>query len=595
MKRRVYIVYSVALFLIVVVLGRLVKLQVIDSRYKKEAIKKSRNVVTVRAQRGDILDRDRNPLAKSAKIQVAYLVPENLSDNISDRERDVIKHELMELFAIDEAKMTELMGKKGHVILKKDLSQQEVAKVEKLIGEDSDDGDSGDRNPLRGALYLNIESGRYYPSNVESKLIGFLDSEGIGAYGIEATFEDELSGIDGKQIRSAGNRIEPISTKGLLYPAVPGNSIVTTIDEGISNILYAKGKEAYENLRPKGMTLLAMDPNTGDILGMESFPTFDSNHPRKPLDDVTAKKFEGMNEEDRLNALFELWKNPAVSSLYEPGSVCKVLTLASALEERTTDDTKSYFCDGYVHGMPENVDIRCWSWNDPHWSQDVATAFGNSCNPAFVQIGREVGLDALYRYFEGFGIGQMTGVDLPAEVPGELMKKRDIGPVEFATMSFGHGLAMTPLQVATAVSAAVNGGVLYTPRIVKETIDATGKVVKEYPVLQKRQVISAEASAEVRHYMEIVVRDFMKVAMVEGYPIGGKTGTTVKLEDGKYNEDLRIHSFVSFYPVDAPKILLLIVIDESQADLNPCLALSQEIWREIYDYKKYEPETAVGE
>ncbi len=586
MKRRVYIVYSVALILVIIVLGRLVKLQVVDSSYKREAIANSRNVVTVRAPRGDILDRDRNPLAKSAKIQVAYFVPEM----IPEKERAVVKRELMELFQIDEAKMTELMEKKGHVVLKRDLSQQEVAKVEKFIGTDAEDGEK-----LHTTVYLNIESGRYYPSNVESKLIGFLDSEGVGAYGLEAAFEDELSGIAGKEIRSTANQIEPVSNGGFLYPAVQGNSIVTTIDEGISNILYAKGKEAYENLRPKGMTLLAMDPNTGDILGMESFPTFDSNHPRKPLDDVTAQAFEAMNEEDRLNALFELWKNPNVSALYEPGSVCKVLTLASALEERTTDDTKSYYCDGFVHGMPEGVDIRCWSWNDPHWSQNVATAFGNSCNPAFVQIGREVGLDALYRYFEGFGIGQTTGVDLPAEVPGELMKKDDIGPVEFATMSFGHGLAMTPLQVATAVSAAVNGGILYTPRIVKEAVDATGKVVKEYPVVQKRQVISAEASAEVRHYMEIVVRDFMKMAMVEGYPIGGKTGTTVKLEDGKYNEDLRIHSFVSFYPVDAPKILLLIVIDESQADLNPCLALSQEIWREIYDYKKYEPETAVGE
>ena len=586
MKRRVYIVYCVALILVVVILGRLVKLQVVDSSYKREAIANSRNVVTVRAPRGDILDRDKKPLAKSAKIQVAYFVPEN----IPEKERAVVKRELMNLFAIDEAKMTELMEKKGHVVLKRDLTQEEVTKVEKLTGADGEGEDT-----LHTTVYLNIETGRYYPSNVESKLIGFLDSEGIGAYGLEASFEDELSGIAGKEIRSPGNNLDRVSTGGLIYPAVQGNSIVTTLDEGISNILYEKGKEAFERLRPKGMTLLAMDPSTGDILGMESFPTFDSNNPRKPLDDETAKAFEAMNEEDRLSALFELWKNPGVSSLYEPGSVCKVLTLSSALEERTTDDTRTYYCDGFVHGMPENVDIRCWSWNDPHGAQNIATAFGNSCNPAFVQVGHEVGLDALYRYFEGFGIGQMTDVDLPAEVPGELMKKDDIGPVEFATMSFGHGLAMTPLQVATAVSAAVNGGTLYTPRIVKEAIDASGKVVKEYPILQKRQVISAETSAEVRHYMEIVVRDFMKVAMVEGYPIGGKTGTTVKLEHGKYNEDLRIHSFVSFYPVDAPKILLLIVIDESNVDVNPCLPLSQEIWREIYDYKKYEPETSVGE
>lgn len=586
MKRRVYIVYCVALILVVVILGRLVKLQVVDSSYKRKAIANSRNVVTVRAPRGDILDRDKKPLAKSAKIQVAYFVPEN----IPEKERAVVKRELMNLFAIDEAKMTELMEKKGHVVLKRDLTQEEVTKVEKLTGADGEGEDT-----LHTTVYLNIETGRYYPSNVESKLIGFLDSEGIGAYGLEASFEDELSGIAGKEIRSPGNNLDRVSTGGLIYPAVQGNSIVTTLDEGISNILYAKGKEAFERLRPKGMTLLAMDPSTGDILGMESFPTFDSNNPRKPLDAETAKAFEAMNEEDRLSALFELWKNPGVSSLYEPGSVCKVLTLSSALEERTTDDTKTYYCDGFVHGMPENVDIRCWSWNDPHGAQNIATAFGNSCNPAFVQVGHEVGLDALYRYFEGFGIGQMTDVDLPAEVPGELMKKDDIGPVEFATMSFGHGLAMTPLQVATAVSAAVNGGTLYTPRIVKEAIDASGKVVKEYPILQKRQVISAETSAEVRHYMEIVVRDFMKVAMVEGYPIGGKTGTTVKLEHGKYNEDLRIHSFVSFYPVDEPKILLLIVIDESNADVNPCLPLSQEIWREIYDYKKYEPETSVGE
>lgn len=582
MKRRVYFVYAIALVLVFVIIGRLVKLQVVDSKYKRAAIIETRNVVTVPPPRGDILDRDKKPLAKSAKIQVAYFIPKL----IPNEEASIVKRELMDILSIDEAQMTELMKKDGHVVLKRDLSQSEVKKIEKLTDTESQEG-----TKLHSTVYLNIESGRYYPSNVESKLIGFLDSEGVGAYGLEAAFEDELSGIAGKEIRSTSNNLERVSTEGLIYPAVHGNSIVTTLDEGIANILYAKGKEAYEELHPKGLTLLAMDPSSGDILGMESFPTFDSNHPRKPLDESTSKEFEMMTEEERLNALFELWKNQGISSLYEPGSVCKVLTLSSALEERTTDDTKSYYCDGFVHGTPDDVDIRCWSWNDPHGAQNIATAFGNSCNPAFVEVGREVGLDALYRYFEGFGIGQMTGVDLPAEVPGELMKKEDIGLVEFATMSFGHGLAMTPLQVATAVSAAVNGGILYTPRIVKQSIDATGKVAKEYPILRKRQVISAEASAQVRHYMEIVVRDFMKSASVEGYPIGGKTGTTVKLENGKYNDALRIHSFVSFYPVDNPKILLLIVMDESHADVNPCLSLSHNIWKEIYDYKKYEPES----
>ena len=338
-----------------------------------------------------------------------------------------------------------------------------------------------------------------------------------------------------------------------------------------------------------------MDPNNGDILAMQSFPEFNPNHPREAVREEDRALWKTMTDEEKLNELFHIWKNPAVNDIYEPGSVFKLVTLSAALEENTTNDEHLYYCDGFVHNLPGGYDIRCWSWNDPHGTQDISHALTNSCNPAFVQIAQELGREKFLPYINSFGMGKLTGIHLPGEAAGFAPGKvEDIGPVELATLSFGHGVATTPVQMVTAVSAVVNGGILYEPRVVKETLNSRGEVLEEFPVKAKRQVISAETSEKMRGYMERVVSEGTSIA-IDGYSMGGKTGTTVKIVEGQYDEEYRLHSFVCVFPAEKPEIVILSMIDESFQAVNPNLNVCQKIIGDIIDYRKYEPTLPTGE
>lgn len=575
MKKRVMTVFCVASLLTLALIVRLINLQVLNSQYKIYAVENSRYAVKIPASRGSILDAKGKVLAQSVKINVCYMVPENIQDH------KAAAKQFAQILSLDEIDVQKKMEQKGAVLLKKDLNKEETEEIEKLNSSD---------------VFIKIENGRYYPNeDLAAHLLGFTNIDNEGSYGLELSFDKNLSGVPGKEMLSRSISGERVSYKDeMVFSETPGETIVTTIDLGIQEILYQRGKEAFESMNPKELILVAMNPNNGDILGMQAFPNFNSNHPR----DIAAKQSltKKLSEDELLQEYFKLWNNPCISNMYEPGSVFKLITLSAALEENTTDDSRVYYCDGFVHDLPSEFDVRCWSWNNPHGAQDISRALTNSCNPAFVQIARELGKEKLYKYIIGFGFGESTGIKLPGEAYGDIPKSIDeIGPVELATLSFGHGIATTPIQTISAVSAVVNGGKLYQPRIVKETMNSRGEVVQKMPIIEKRQVISENTSAKMRNYMQRVIDDEMDMVQIPGYNIGGKTGTTVKLVDGKYDDEYRLHSFVSIFPADKPDIVLLAMMDESFQGLNPNLVLTKRILSDIISYKKYEPKVQTGE
>ncbi len=575
MKKRVMTVFCVASLLTLALIVRLINLQVLNSQYKIYAVENSRYAVKIPASRGSILDAKGKVLAQSVKINVCYMVPENIQDH------KAAAKQFAQILSLDEIDVQKKMEQKGAVLLKKDLNKEETEEIEKLNSSD---------------VFIKIENGRYYPNeDLAAHLLGFTNIDNEGSYGLELSFDKNLSGVPGKEMLSRSISGERVSYKDeMVFSETPGETIVTTIDLGIQEILYQRGKEAFESMNPKELILVAMNPNNGDILGMQAFPNFNSNHPR----DIAAKQSltKKLSEDELLQEYFKLWNNPCISNMYEPGSVFKLITLSAALEENTTDDSRVYYCDGFVHDLPGEFDVRCWSWNNPHGAQDISHALTNSCNPAFVQIARELGKEKLYKYIIGFGFGESTGIKLPGEAYGDIPKSIDeIRPVELATLSFGHGIATTPIQTISAVSAVVNGGKLYQPRIVKETMNSRGEVVQKMPIIEKRQVISENTSAKMRNYMQRVIDDEMDMVQIPGYNIGGKTGTTVKLVDGKYDDEYRLHSFVSIFPADKPDIVLLAMMDESFQGLNPNLVLTKWILSDIISYKKYEPKVQTGE
>mgnify|MGYP001623257741 CR=1 FL=1 len=302
-----------------------------------------------------------------------------------------------------------------------------------------------------------------------------------------------------------------------------------------------------------------MNPKTGDILAMATYPNYDLNSPFTPNETV-AKTYDSLSSDEKANAIYKMWSNKSVSELYEPGSVFKTITASIALEENITDtDIEGDFtCTGYEN--VSGVNINCWRYYNPHGSQSLRKALENSCNPAFIQLGARIGTTTLYKYYKAFGLFDRTGIDLPGEALSMFTDEEKVGPVERATMSFGQRLNITPLQMITAVCAIANDGILMKPRIVKQiTNTETGSITNIEPT-EVRQVISKETSAKVKSMMESVVTDGTGGnGAVNGYAIGGKTGTSEPVA-GKEDTEGYVASYVAISPIEDTQVVLLLTL-----------------------------------
>lgn len=433
---------------------------------------------------------------------------------------------------------------------------------------------------IYGLIYRDLDTKRYYPQGeLAAAVIGFTNYDGDGIYGVESKYNDYLKGVDGKVISAVDAFQNEMPYKNdKIYDAQDGNSLYLTLDMTLQYYAekYLEQQVEAHDVQNRACAII-MNVNTGAVLAMASTPGFNLNDRNSLYNPADVAKVAGILDDEEYNAMYatlreQQWKNKAITELYYPGSVFKVVTGSAALEEKAISLNSSFNCGQVI--TVADTDIHCWSTYS-HGTQDFTTAMTNSCNPAFIQIGQLLGRDKFFDYFKAYGFTEPTGIDLPGEANSIYVNTSEKGPVELASCSFGQTNKVTPLQMITAYAAVVNGGYLVTPYVVSKIVDHNGNVIKTTEPSIRRQVISEETSAEMRQVLESVVnRKDGSNAYIKGYAIGGKSGTSQKIDKSREtgNDDLYVSSYCAFAPADDPEIIMLVMVDEPTAkDANGSL------------------------
>ena len=536
---------------------------------------------TVNPRRGTIYDSsEKYTLAISS---TAYTVSVNPT-NIPNEKKDLIAKKLAEIFDLDYETVLRKVSKKSSIetIVKK-IEKNKADELRIWLLE----------NNIDTGVNIDEDSKRYYPySNLASQVIGFCGGDNQGLDGVEAKYDEVLSGTAGSISRVTDATGEEIGTDGEVYtPAVNGDDIVLSIDMTIQSIVEKYLAEAcIDNSCTDGGNIVVMNPKTGDILAMATYPSYNLNEPYTINNDELKSNWDNMEQSEKSKNLQAMWRNKAISDTYEPGSVFKLITASSALEEGITDTDRSgeFVCTGSI--TVAGARIKCWRYYRPHGSESLRQGLMNSCNPVFIGLGQKLGVDTYYKYLNKFGLLSKTGVMLPGEANSIFIAQNKCGPVELATISFGQRFEITPIQLVTAVSSIANGGNLITPRIVKATIDSKTGERTDLPVENKGTVISKETSEKVLSMMESVVSEGTgKNAKVEGYRIGGKTGTS---EDG-VNTGKYVTSFCGVAPTNDPQVVVLVTLynptgEGGHQGGGVAAPVGGQIFNEILPYLKIE-------
>lgn len=426
-------------------------------------------------------------------------------------------------------------------------------------------------------VYLSQNTKRYYPyGDLLTQILGFTTIDNVGQAGIELYYNDILKGTDGKSLVQAditGEELE--NTLSYYIPSIPGYDITLTVDAKIQLIVEQALNKVMVEQQAKSATAIVMKANTGEIVAMSTKPSFDLND--VPRDDPSA--------------LLENVKNKAVVDVYEPGSTFKILTMAATLEESKANENSRFYCGGST--TVDGQRIKCWR-SIGHGSQTLSEGLANSCNCVFVDLALRLGLDTFYNYFSSFGLGQKTGIEISGESSGIIMNKSTAKRVDLARMGFGQAIAVTPLQLITAVCTAVNGGTLYKPYLIDKIVSPDGVTVEESAVTPVRQVVSKQTSATLNAMLEGVVSKTGKYTFVPGYEIGGKTGTSQKYENGTIARGKYVSSFIGTYPASNPEYVLLLMVDEpgTGAYYGSVVAspYAKEIFSGMFEYLNIEPD-----
>lgn len=546
-KKRLVIIMVLACSLFLCLIFRIGYLQLVKGEWlSTKASEQQTREIPIEAKRGTIYDTNMKELAVSVTKYTVWCKPVEVDDAKKTSE-----------------KLSEILGEEYDDIYKKvNKKNMALVKVKRWI--DDDTADKITELGLSG-IWIAEDNQRYYPyGNFASYVLGHTSSDSTGVAGIELKYDSVLKGTAGKLIVStdaAGKEI-PQGTEQYYEPST-GNGLVLTIDEVIQHYCEKAAQKAYEENNATKVTIIAMDPKTGDIKAMVKKPDYDPNNPTEaiyPEYEELLSECEG-NAEKTMEAYSTMWRNTIISDTYEPGSTFKLITSAAGLEEGVVKQDDKFTCSGSV--TVEGQKIKCWRSYRPHGSETFKQGVQNSCNPVFVEVGRRLGVSKMYDYIEAFGLNKKTGIDLPGEASSIMYNEKDVGPVELATISFGQSISVTPIQLITSVCSIVNDGVRMQPRLVKAYTDNKGNITKEVEPVQVKQVISKETSAQMREIMESVVTDGGgKIAYLPGYRLGGKTGTAQKVIDGKYAEGHYVCSFVGMAPADDPQIVVLAIVDE---------------------------------
>lgn len=567
-KKRLIFFFVIVCILSVLLAVRVGWVQIVrGEEYSSMAVEQQTSDVPITAKRGVIYDRNNKELAVSAVTNTIWVRPASVVDSTLTAEENesrinrTVKN-LAEILQMDETEVRESVTQKRLLV--------RVAKyVDKEQADQIREGMNADvkKTPEKKIYGVEIaeDTRRYYPLGAfASHLLGSTTDDNQGLSGIELKYNKYLSGIPGRWIKSkdiGGNKLNYGVEK--YYQAEDGLNLVLTIDEVIQHYVEKAMDQVQANTKAKRVMCIAMQPKTGEILAMGVTPDFDPNDPRTPTDPAEAEKVENMDNEQKQEYWNAMWRNPLISDTYEPGSTFKLLTTTIALESGVTYPNDHFVCNGYY--MVAGTRIRCSKFPANHGAETLTEGVQNSCNPVFIQLAQRMGWDTYYNGLMKFGLGEKTGVDYPGEGENILQKKETAGPVGLATMSFGQGIAVTPVNLLTAICAIGNGGNLMEPHLVKAMTDSDGNVVQEIEPKIVRQAVSKQTSDEVKLMMESVVsKGGGGTAKIMGYRIGGKTATAQKPENGRYAEGKYYSSFLGMAPMDDPQIAVLLIVDEPQ-------------------------------
>ena len=564
-KLRIILIVLVLIFLLLI--GRIGFLQFVQGSQLKEAAYNQQAINRIISpKRGNIYDSTGKALAISAQVDTITINPAKIvgdNDEETKELKEKVAKAFSDIFSLDYNETLEKVNSSSQVetIVKK-VEQEKVEKLKQWMED----------NEVSVGINIDEDTKRYYPyDNLASNVIGFCGSDNQGLSGVESKWDSVLTGTPGKIVSSKGSDQQEIPDSEETYiSAENGSDITLTIDLNIQTIVEKYLKQAVEeNNCKKGGNAIVMNPQNGDILAMACYPDYNLNEPYTP-NETLAKTYDSLSSEEKSEALYKMWANRSVSETYEPGSVFKLVTSSVALEENitTTDKANDFNCIGYEEfedaSASQPIRIKCWSAN-PHGEQTLREALEHSCNPAFMQLGKRIGASTLYKYYDAFGLFNSTNSGLYGEQSSIFQKLENVGPVELATMSFGQRLNITPLQMATAVCAIANDGVLLQPRIVKQVTNTETGAVTETPVTEVRQVISKQTADEVKSMMESVVTDGTgKHAAVSGYSVGGKSGTSEPIytnTDAGY-----VASFVAISPIEDTQVVILVTLYDPPAN-----------------------------
>lgn len=589
MLKRILIMAVVIIFLMTTTVARVFYLTIVRGEELSEKAEKQQLKDTeITAMRGTIYDSNGNVLAQSASVWNVFIDPLN----IKDKQRDLIVDEFANLFGYDADEKKEFYDRTTHQnhyeLVEKKVENNIKEKLSKFVS----------KNELGGCIGTEQTTKRYYPyGTLASSVIGFTGADDQGLSGIEAYYDEQLTGTNGRIITAKDAKSNNIANDyETSIAATDGDSIVLTINQTIQYYLEKGLRETMNEYQAKGAYGVVMNCNTGAVLAMSSLPDYDCNEPYKltyskdkkaikKLSDKTAK------QEAESAAVQNQWRNFTVSDTYVPGSVFKTFVASAALEENVVNLNTTYNCTGSI--QVDKYKMKC-HYHPGHGTQTLTQGLENSCNPFFITIGQKLGVHNYFKYFDAFGFTQKTNIDLPGEASPQYYKEDQYGIVELSSASFGQTNSLTPIQVCTGLCAIANGGKLLQPYLVSSIADANGKTVKKTQTKEIRQVISADTSEKVRKMMKSVVDNGTgKNGYVAGYSVGGKTGTSTKLGESKNGEgDKYIVSFGAIAPSDDPEIAMLIIVDEPNQDLGGgalCAPIAAQVTQEAMNVLGIEP------
>ncbi len=537
LRKRLFALLCAITFIFLSVLCRVFFVQIIDGKaLQTKAVDQWTRDIPVKASRGKITDRNGIVLAENKQSYAVFVRTRVVKD--AEKTAKILSEKL----GVDYDKLLKKMKSDSvsEITVKRQVKRETTDELSKYS--------------LQG-VYFCRDSERNYPyGDSLAQIVGYASVDGSGQSGIEKRYDEYLSGYDGEILYESDLVGKDVVGSSARYiPATDGLNLKLTIDYEIQRICDAVIKKAVEEYSPKSASVIVTSPKTGEILAVSQCPSFDLNN--VPRDDMAF-----LNEASRCNLIVDS---------YEPGSTFKIITSAANIEENLKGNPNA-FSANYVfnsnrYRFVDGRKIKCWSThaNGKHANERLGEALNNSCNPCFVDIALALGKDVMYSYLEAFGFGKTTGVDYGGEAIGMLVPKSAVTNGDLARIGFGQTIAVTPIQLISAVSAAVNGGVYYEPYFVSEIYDESGKICEIINPKAMRRVISEKASKTLAAYLQdVVTKGSGKQAFIEGYNVGGKTGTAQKYENGRIAQGKYIMSFIGFFPAEAPEYIALCVVDE---------------------------------